>query len=789
MTEAIVSTHGNDGTGTINVEEDFPQQTLIPALDKRVVAAEQELALEFTGIVDPGNWTMMEAIQTYRKQCYSAFVAVSLIISGADPQLLCNITKSPDLQLSLSNKGLDGQQIADLLCFWARFGYSFSISIFQVLNTLATAATSFTYAIEYGLNSTQDITRLCGSLNLGDPMYQKLHVDSGGINSALCSGTATSATTSSGTITSITSQTVSVSSGQVVWSSWGVNGTFVSTGSAGAISWSNGIGTGAATATLGGGSWSAGNESMSATGTAVSGSWAISNGSALATATETTGSDSAGNVSAPTTGTGASEPWVVNGTASATGTGVPISWSASWNVNGSIGVTSDLMPTGHDLTTTAAGIGASGSWSSGWGFNATGVGSAGGPTGTAVQPVTTVSNNGTVVVIGSGSSDSLSLTTFTDFNGSIIVSVSAAVSISASSVSAGDSWGIGNPPGPTPTATSEAGGLSTMPGPVQPTGNGINITAPSPTLSWTTFTDTNGSVIVAGTDATTVASSFFWTISNATGDGGMSGSMWSSGASADIVSYTGLAWSSWIVSSTPTVAVITGTAGPIPYGTSTMTAMITGSGQAATFTIVVQVTKTIVIVATAVGQTWTVFGAGAGAGTISGVGTAGTWALEPISGIINGSSPSPTGPVISDAWGNTTKATGGLPGTASSAPTTPLVPGGVPGGWNITATGEINVTSTMVNTATTSVPGKASALVNTTEISTGLANTTTTIIDASVRTNASFGTGAVTTNSANVTFSFLTSDAGNNITASTVTGKPKLSYPDWTTSTSVETST
>jgi hypothetical protein len=822
MTEALVSTRGGIGSPTSIPSDEIPLQTSTPMLDKRVALAEQELAMELADIVDPGNWTVIESIQTYRKQCYSAFVAVSLIISGAEPHLLCNITNSTDTQLSMSNKGLDGEQISNLICFWAVFGYHFSTSTFQVLDTLATAATSFTYAIQYGLNSTQDIARLCGGLNLNDPMYEQLHIDSQGISTVLCSGASSSSsatTISSGTtITSSFSQAVSAGGGQVVWTSYGSNGSVLITGTAGSFSWSNSFGTGAATATWGAsgaivgsssatatgtavsGSWSGGNETAAATASAISGSWSGSNGSAWSSGTTISGSWSGGNGSVSGGGTAVSAGGTVVSGSWSTGTAVSGSASAGWGVNVTAGGSGGAQPTGQWSVT--AGTAASGAGSASWGLNATGSALGNGHT---AEPVTTISRNGTVVVVGTASAEEgpFSLTTFTDANGSVIVSGTAAISMPATSGSGVDTLSISSVDQTTQSAEAGFNITASVPGPVIATGSAINISA-VPTLSWTTSTNSNGSIIVIGTGAMSTASSFSWSVSNVTASGGASGGVWSSGAGSggvsasmwssgavsvgggEITSYSDMAWSSWIVSGTPTVAIITGTESSISWGTATATAMITGSGQTATFTVIqitMTITKTIIVYATAIGQTWSAWGAG-GAGTTSGVGTAGTWTLEG-SGIANGSSASATGSITTDIWPNATLATGEVPGTGSPASITgsPAAPGDSPGGFNVTATGRLNFTSTVVTSGST-------------HIATGETNTTTTIVGVGIPPFgiAPFGTGAITTNSENVTFTPVwsgpvsagTGSAGavhENSTLGIWTSS-KFSYPDWSTSTS-----
>ncbi|KPI44953.1 uncharacterized protein AB675_2691 [Cyphellophora attinorum] len=816
MTEAVVSTRGGIGSPISTSLDEIPLQTSPPMLDKRAVLAEQELAMEVAEIVDPGNWTLIESIQTYRKQCYSAFVAVSLIISGAEPHLLCNITNNTDTKLSMSNKGLDGEQISNLICFWAVFGYHFSTSTFQVLDTLATAATSFTYAMQYGLNSTQDVARLCGGLNLDDPMYEQLHIDSQGINTVLCSGVSSSSSTSTSisdtTITSF-SQTVSAGGGQVVWTSYGSNGSVLVTGTAGSFSWANSFGTGAATATWGASGAVAGTGSAAATGTAVSGSWSGGNESAAATASAVSGSWSGSIGSAWSSGTTISGSWPGgNGSVSAGETVVSGSWSvgtavsdsasAGSGVNATTGGNGGAQSTGQWSIT--AGTAASGAGSASWGWNATGFEPGNGPT---AEPVTTVSRNGTVVVVGTATADEgpLSLTTFTDANGSVIVSGTAAISVSATSGSGIDTLSITGTDQTTQSAAASFNITASMPGPVVPTGSAINVSA-VPSLSWTTSTNSNGSIIVIGTGAVSSAPSFSWNVGNATagggasggvwssgvGSGGASGSMWSSGAvsvgGGQLISYSGMAWSSWIVSGTPTVAIITGTESSISWGTEKETATITGSGQDATFTIyqiTMTITKTIIVYATAIEQTWSVWGAGGG-GIISGVGTAGTWTLEG-SSFANSSSPSATGSIITDIWPNATQGTGQAPDTGSPASITgsPATPGDVPGGFNVTATGRLNFTSTVVTSGST-------------HIATGETNTTTTIVGVGIAPFgiAPFGTGAITTNSENVTFTPVwsgpvsagTGSAGtvheNGTLSNSSWTSSKFSYPDWSTSTS-----
>lgn len=683
----------------------------------------------------PDNWEIMQAVNNFRKQIYSAFMAVNLILSGLDLQWMCDGLRDSSLKLSLAQQNLNPNQIGDLVCYSARYGVIFDSSTFQILDKLTTTSTALLLAVQSNMNATTATAQVCSDLTQDTSLYTTLHIDYQGIYKLLCTGVANGTTviTSSSTLTSVVSGTAGASSGAVTYTSWGVNGSVIVTGTAVGVSWSNGAGTGGATATLTGSSWSfgggnvtgtAGATSGFSTGTAASASWSFGSG---ATATSANGTAISASWSGGNATASAGRPGP--GSVSATGAA-----SSSLSANGSFslgatasGATSISSFTGNNTlapTTASPGPGTAASWS----FGASGNGSAG-----ATAP------------IGSQA----------------------------------------------PTTTS--------PG------------AASPTWSWTTITGANGSVVVSGTAAVT-ASGWSWGLGNstglatATGGVGSAAATWTTvaGNASTVFSYSGVAWTSWIVGTEATIAVVTGTAASIDWGSASASAMITGAGQAATFTIY-QITKTIYVTATAIAQTWSVYSANT-AGVISATGTSGTWTCQTQSSATWNASASASGAATASSVVGTGLSSMGSNETAteisptatstflgsgsvsiSGFPTVsgiPFVPENVTATDDssnsaITTSGFTNFTSSAVGPTVTAWPGNTTAVINaTTIVASGESNVSTTVIGTITWSGpATVGTGLVTVtnpeNGTNVTLSL----------TSPIPSTPKsFSYPSWTTS-------
>lgn len=83
----------------------------------------------------PAGWEIMQAVNEFRKQIYSSFMAVTLILSGLDRQWLCDGLKDSSLQLSISQQNLNPKQIENLVCYSASFRHSIQRQYFPSLGS------------------------------------------------------------------------------------------------------------------------------------------------------------------------------------------------------------------------------------------------------------------------------------------------------------------------------------------------------------------------------------------------------------------------------------------------------------------------------------------------------------------------------------------------------------------------------------------------------------------------------------------------------------------------------
>lgn len=254
MTETSVSTRGGYIGHEMPVTASLPTITSLPGTSRNTVlqhkreALEASVANEVLGIaerlasgIDPMNENITVREFQYLEQINTALFALNIVNSGFDLNQMCDYLSNATIANRLDDNMINPSQASNIICFAAEYGLYFGMSNGQLLADLA----ALEYAIQLHSYATKTLQELCEGLDYTAASF--LGIDTDGIRTYICNGTAGNNSTIS-PLSTVAISTTSISNfmtaptgtGSIIY---GSNGPWLSsaTSAAGSVTpWYNG---------------------------------------------------------------------------------------------------------------------------------------------------------------------------------------------------------------------------------------------------------------------------------------------------------------------------------------------------------------------------------------------------------------------------------------------------------------------------------------------------------------------------------------------------------------------
>lgn len=156
-----------------------------PSVHKEVFSIAERLA---SGI-DPTNENITVREFKYLEQINTALFALNVVNSGFDLHQMCEYLTEASINSRLEDNLINPDQASNIVCFADQFGLYFGVSNNELLADLA----ALEYAIQLHAYATKSLQELCETLDYTAASF--LGIDTEGIRTFICNGTAGISTT------------------------------------------------------------------------------------------------------------------------------------------------------------------------------------------------------------------------------------------------------------------------------------------------------------------------------------------------------------------------------------------------------------------------------------------------------------------------------------------------------------------------------------------------------------------------------------------------------------------
>lgn len=180
-----------------DVTEPAPPKTALPESGQDMVMhnkramLETSLKKEVFGIaerlasgIDPTNENITVREFNYLEQINTALFALNVVNTGFDLQQMCEYLSNTSIGMRLEDSLINPSQASNIVCFAAQYGLYFGMSNGELLADLA----ALEYAIQVHAYATKTLEQLCEGLDYTAASF--LGIDTDGIRTYICNGTA-----------------------------------------------------------------------------------------------------------------------------------------------------------------------------------------------------------------------------------------------------------------------------------------------------------------------------------------------------------------------------------------------------------------------------------------------------------------------------------------------------------------------------------------------------------------------------------------------------------------------
>lgn len=134
--------------------------------------------------IDPMNENITVREFRYLEQINTALFAMNVVNSGFDLHQMCEYLTNASISNRLEDNFINPSQASNIICFAAQYGLYFGMSNGELLSDLA----ALEYAIQVHAYATKTLQDLCENLDYTAASF--LGIDTEGIRTYICNGTA-----------------------------------------------------------------------------------------------------------------------------------------------------------------------------------------------------------------------------------------------------------------------------------------------------------------------------------------------------------------------------------------------------------------------------------------------------------------------------------------------------------------------------------------------------------------------------------------------------------------------